>query len=774
MKDVDRTFGRLLRALRERSGLSQLDVASSLGVSSALISKWERGTRTPTLAQLQRIERSKADLKLTDQELDTFRVALGARAYVPDYPAERTEERVFLSDEPIHRPEEDLLNRGPIVERLYQATKKWNERSALILGLSGGWGQGKTSVLNLLRYKLKMDDDFAVVDFDPWLFNAPETIIEEFLRTLGERIVQESGSDARKILEPVFGGIRRLLSSLSITAPLVTVDVSRLLVGDDSLEDMLGEVRTQSARSGKRFIVLLDDLDRLPADELRLVFKLVKLWTRFENFVYVLPLDPHVIRKKLKTEFEEDARFLEKVVHVEVRLPSVEQRQLDNFMSVMLNKLSDAFGLGLTEQNPFWDRFQTIWRTGLHSLVRDFRGAKRFMNAIAFMTPIVQGEVNLADFFALEAIRLEYPLVYSEIAAHKGAFVGESGMFPEKDERTLNESFDKFGDQTEARRDTPVASVLAELFPRFAKYLGRGAYETDSLKLRREQRVASEEKFDNYFWAVRPASEVSDVYVRRLIDSLNREESAEKVRGEIELAFREYSEKGLLYDLLDRLVIFSDEFSKVRRLAIARAVADLADMYSGESKAFLDSEFRRARALFFCLLKGSEGSKDLAGFLQQIVQNAPIQFAAQMVRHSSPERNQIITNYENIDQAKLRTTLRRRFQSQYVEEQRDILEEQPYWGVTILYDLDDRDLVTSYVLDLVRRKPERAADFVSRYRTDWPYGQKLRMAEMGELIDVKALATAVDHMKEEISDDDGLLELLLRQTLHTESAAEAE
>ena len=36
-----------LRFLRERSGLSQGDVAAALGVSLAAVSSWERGSREP-------------------------------------------------------------------------------------------------------------------------------------------------------------------------------------------------------------------------------------------------------------------------------------------------------------------------------------------------------------------------------------------------------------------------------------------------------------------------------------------------------------------------------------------------------------------------------------------------------------------------------------------------------------------------------------------------------------------------------------------------------
>ena len=42
------------RLLRERAGLSQLDIATALDVTTAAVSRWETGNRTPRGGVLQR------------------------------------------------------------------------------------------------------------------------------------------------------------------------------------------------------------------------------------------------------------------------------------------------------------------------------------------------------------------------------------------------------------------------------------------------------------------------------------------------------------------------------------------------------------------------------------------------------------------------------------------------------------------------------------------------------------------------------------------------
>lgn len=51
------TLGKRIRALREERGLTQVQVAQAIGVSSALVSMWERGERLPGLVYLEALSK---------------------------------------------------------------------------------------------------------------------------------------------------------------------------------------------------------------------------------------------------------------------------------------------------------------------------------------------------------------------------------------------------------------------------------------------------------------------------------------------------------------------------------------------------------------------------------------------------------------------------------------------------------------------------------------------------------------------------------------------
>jgi hypothetical protein len=60
----------------------------------------------------------------------------------------------FLSDSPITDGRQDRLRRGTFVNALYREIKFLPYEDSFCFGLYASWGEGKTSILNLLKNKL--------------------------------------------------------------------------------------------------------------------------------------------------------------------------------------------------------------------------------------------------------------------------------------------------------------------------------------------------------------------------------------------------------------------------------------------------------------------------------------------------------------------------------------------------------------------------------------------------------------------------------------------
>jgi predicted KAP-like P-loop ATPase len=60
----------------------------------------------------------------------------------------------YHTDVPIHTSDEDEFDRAPFARRIAQTIVGRRDPSSLVLGIYGPWGEGKTSVLNLIRTTL--------------------------------------------------------------------------------------------------------------------------------------------------------------------------------------------------------------------------------------------------------------------------------------------------------------------------------------------------------------------------------------------------------------------------------------------------------------------------------------------------------------------------------------------------------------------------------------------------------------------------------------------
>src|ERR1700712_5981761 len=92
------------------------------------------------------------------------------------------------ADHPISSFEDDLLGRKPFVESLAKALiedcedTSENKRKATgyVIGLTGEWGAGKASILNLLAAHLGSLNNVLVVNFNPWLFSGRGELLAGF------------------------------------------------------------------------------------------------------------------------------------------------------------------------------------------------------------------------------------------------------------------------------------------------------------------------------------------------------------------------------------------------------------------------------------------------------------------------------------------------------------------------------------------------------------------------------------------------------------------
>ena len=92
--------------------------------------------------------------------------------------------------------------------------------------------------------------------------------------------------------------------------------------GRESVEKLQHELATALAKQSNRFVVVIDDIDRLSPDEALAVFRLVKSVGRLPNIIYVLAFDRVLAERIVAERFpSEGPHYLEKIVQASFELP---------------------------------------------------------------------------------------------------------------------------------------------------------------------------------------------------------------------------------------------------------------------------------------------------------------------------------------------------------------------------------------------------------------------------------------------------------------------
>ena len=400
------------------------------------------------------------------------------------------EHHVEVDDRPIDVAAEDRLGRSGFAHMLARALVERPQATSVVVALYGGWGSGKTSTLNLafeaLNDYVSGEQGPLLVRFNPWWYSNTGDLLIQFFAQLGG----EFEKDDR--LRSIKG---RLLEYGQLLAPLGTIaDLLGAGGAGSSLGGFLsavfrrsetkGQERSQDPRalraqiesaikeSGRRIVVVIDDIDRLSAEEIRDVFKLVKATADFPNTRYLLAFDFDTVTDALfEVQKTDGAKYLEKIVQLPFSLPEPSQGQLgDLLMDGMMQLAGDQDRIEEIELSRARDSFQWYRYRGLDSLIGNMRQLKRLLNSLSFTLPAVAGEVRLSDFFVLEILRVLYPSSYRKLLAKQGLLVGFPQYIDDRSAKQAKEdirvAIEDISSAIETDTEGVVPELLSRMFPK--------------------------------------------------------------------------------------------------------------------------------------------------------------------------------------------------------------------------------------------------------------------------------------------------------------------
>lgn len=419
--------------------------------------------------------------------------------------------RSLRGDRPINKPDQDQFDFGPFARRIADAIAQRASTPGLVVGVHGAWGTGKTSVLNLIEHFLKQGQDgsnITIIRFNPWWFS---TSADGLLQAFFGQII--AGLPASlKTARRWFAKLANLASQVPM-GPFewVAESLRRLLGRQRTVDDLRARIEKQVIAQRLRFVILVDDLDRLPREDIYQMFRVVKAVADFPRFTYVMAFDPEIVGEALAHYVPDQGRsYIEKIVQVPLAMPEVEREHLDRVLLEGLEKT-----LRPIDSNRFdKQRWGNTYYGGIRALVRSPRDIVRFLDTLSVSYAAMRAEVDAIDYVALEALRVFAPEVHRAIAANPAMFgVGFRLHDDPKKDAVWHQSY---LDRLPPDLVESVKDVLKRTFPRLHAVWGNIHYRV-SEDWRRDRRACSEEGFPLYFRWSMPADRLPSAEIRGLV-----------------------------------------------------------------------------------------------------------------------------------------------------------------------------------------------------------------------------------------------------------------
>jgi predicted KAP-like P-loop ATPase len=530
---------------------------------------------------------------------------------------------INLSDSPIIDENQDRLRRSPFVNTLYGEITDLPLEDSFCFGLYGNWGEGKTSVLNLLKKKLQKDLDTILFEFDPWFLSAKEVILKNFLEGFERKLVSNS-----RVSKGLFEKYFKRLSSAGIS-----VLGSGVQVGweSDNLcpSELKEEINSLIEKSQKKIVVFIDDVDRLQPEEILQVFKLVKLVADFKHTIFILSMDVEAVKRALESK-KIDIEYIDKIVQKPLHLPKIEQKDIIELFTSGINDLLATQSLEEKRVNEELDDLLLVYKRDAVRLFTTLRNVKRYISSLSSSLPIVVGEVHLFDFIILEIIKIFAPKdLYNDIYNNWWIYVKERYSYEKNYNPRLWQNDEKEPGSIKAHvekllhnqsKKEVFINLLGVLFP----------YINDAFKLYNrfsEEKMARQEKriystsFSKYYMLNVPSQELSDALISEIISSWGSVLPG-KITEAINENFASFEQQDELTEFLTKLNLLENNITPEVAPALIRSIYQNSSNFSKKSKGnWTDSKFHRADKLIVNLLRDKIETTEVQNVLEEVIVN---------------------------------------------------------------------------------------------------------------------------------------------------------
>lgn len=499
-----------------------------------------------------------------------------------------------FDDKPITSPKEDSFGFDPLAKAIADSISKMEIPNGTVIAVNGPWGSGKSSVINLVKHHLcngTKTGDLEMVDFKCWWFRGEEALTLAFFQELYSALNPAKGEKAQEAIaklgpqllmktSPVVGAILNTVGGpgTGTIASTVMKAIASLIKQDETVEKLHRELSKALTDGSKRYLVVIDDIDRLSPDEAILVFRLVKSVGELPNIIYLLAYDRQLAEKIVTERYpSEGPHYLEKIVQASFELPEPSRLSLKNEFLGRLDSIIE--GEELRDEVDFRTLFDVI----VAPEIKTPRDLLRILNPLKITWAAVEGEVDIADFLCLETLRIQRPGLYHTLRSNERRLTGTEENLNLLIAKLSREQYDEiFLEQEPSSEHERLRRGLMRLFPALRRVWLDQAYTDNSLDMWDSQRrVCSPRHFDTYFRFALPDDALSKKEIETFIaHSSDPEVIQHSLLDAMEVSSPSFGTKAGL--LLEELRIRASEVSDTQVGTLLKAIYAIADRLDRE------------------------------------------------------------------------------------------------------------------------------------------------------------------------------------------------
>jgi len=297
----------------------------------------------------------------------------------------------------------DLLGFDVLVDELVVALTE-PRLLPLTVGVLGGWGSGKSSLLKIVRSELEAVDDqpYVCVDFSPWQYEDYGDVKAGLMRAVLEHCqpratgaAQQQAAKLSRFSTRFASRARRLARTATLTAPAFapalvglvdpdtaasTVEAAKAAAGltatvvggaleqnsdqpspADEIRDVEDFRKTFEAfvrdlDGVEAVVVFIDDLDRCLPDTVVDTFEAIRLFLNVPGAAYVVAASREIVETAIDSRYpelvREDGRgighqYLEKMLQLQVSVPPLSAAEAETYVNLLVSELH-------VDKDQFW------------------------------------------------------------------------------------------------------------------------------------------------------------------------------------------------------------------------------------------------------------------------------------------------------------------------------------------------------------------------------------------------------------------------------------